>query len=75
MLVKKLNFQHDNVSATLLYFKGLSIDRRELGFNKTLIFASKSCNGPMKVKRLISTVLFQESTLIVWLKYKYFCKR
>ena len=24
MLVKKLNFQHDNASATLMYFKGLS---------------------------------------------------
>ena len=24
MLVKKLNFQHGNVSATLMYFKGLS---------------------------------------------------
>ena len=26
MLVKKLNFQHDNASATLMYFKGLEYE-------------------------------------------------
>ena len=51
MLVKKLNFQHDNVSATLMYFKGLSerkLSAKSAGNVKLRIL----CNDEHKMLRL-----------------------